>query len=60
MLKAAAIAWGYDLLDAEEAVFFEQLSVFAGSFPLEAAVAVAGEGIARDGEQLVVAGRSLQ
>ena len=24
MLKAAAIAWSYDLLDAEEAVFFEQ------------------------------------
>ena len=37
----AAVSWSYDLLDAEEQVAFERLSVFAGSFTIEAAAAVA-------------------
>lgn len=36
----AAIAWSYDLLGATEQVRFEQLSVFAGGWTLEAAEAV--------------------
>jgi predicted ATPase/DNA-binding SARP family transcriptional activator len=42
----AAIEWGYDLLSEKEKVFFRRLSVFAGSFTLEAAEAVStGEDI---------------
>jgi predicted ATPase/DNA-binding SARP family transcriptional activator len=51
----ATIAWSYDVLDPEEAVFFQRLAVFAGAFPLEAAIAVAAEGLARDGMQLLLA-----
>jgi predicted ATPase/class 3 adenylate cyclase len=36
----ATIEWSYDLLDAEAQELFECLSVFAGTFPLEAAEAV--------------------
>jgi DNA-binding CsgD family transcriptional regulator/tetratricopeptide (TPR) repeat protein len=40
----AAMDWSYDLLPAHEQAFFRQLSVFAGSFSLEAAEAIcAGE-----------------
>jgi non-specific serine/threonine protein kinase len=40
----AAMDWSYDLLSAHEQAFFRRLSVFAGSFSLEAAEAIcAGE-----------------
>jgi non-specific serine/threonine protein kinase len=38
------IAWSYELLDANEKCVFNQLSVFAGGFDLEAADLVAGLG----------------
>ncbi|HEX9968881.1 MAG TPA: BTAD domain-containing putative transcriptional regulator, partial [Acidimicrobiales bacterium] len=42
----ATIEWSYDLLDDAERVLFERLSVFAGSFSIERAEAVAaGDGI---------------
>jgi predicted ATPase/class 3 adenylate cyclase len=41
----ALIDWSYDLLDAEEREFLARLSVFRGSFSLEAAETVCGEGL---------------
>jgi tetratricopeptide (TPR) repeat protein len=38
----ATIEWSYDLLDAASQELFARLSVFAGSFPLEAAEEVSG------------------
>jgi predicted ATPase/DNA-binding SARP family transcriptional activator len=38
----AAIEWSYDLLSQAEQVLFRRLSIFAGSFTLEAAEEVAG------------------
>lgn len=39
----SAIAWSFDLLPDDEALLFERLSIFSGSFSLEAAEAVAGD-----------------
>ncbi len=50
----AAIDWSYGLLSADEARFLDRLSVFAGPFPLEAGVEVAGPGLARDGLRLLL------
>lgn len=38
-----AIAWSYDLLDAEERQLLDRLSVFAGGFTIESAEAVGAE-----------------
>src|SRR5262249_59681379 len=38
---SAALAWSYDLLSATESATLRGLSVFVGSFTLEAAVAIA-------------------
>ena len=50
----AAIGWSYGLLSAEEALFFERLSVFAGPFPVEVAAEVAGAGLTGDGLDLLL------
>jgi predicted ATPase/DNA-binding winged helix-turn-helix (wHTH) protein len=39
----ATLDWSYDLLAAPEAAVLRRLAVFAGDFPLEAALAVAGD-----------------
>ncbi|MGY1621163.1 BTAD domain-containing putative transcriptional regulator [Geodermatophilus sp. SYSU D00965] len=44
----AAIDWSYELLSPEEALVLDRLSVFAGPFPVEAAVEVAGAGLPGD------------
>jgi predicted ATPase/DNA-binding winged helix-turn-helix (wHTH) protein/Flp pilus assembly protein TadD len=38
------VEWSYGLLDAETGPFFRRLAIFPGSFTLNAAVAVGGEG----------------
>jgi predicted ATPase/DNA-binding winged helix-turn-helix (wHTH) protein len=43
----AMMAWSHGLLDPEEQQLFRRLAVFAGSFSLDAAVAVAGAGTGR-------------
>lgn len=40
-----AIAWSYELLDKEEQAQFRRLSIFVGDFSLEAAEALAGDGM---------------
>ena len=40
----AALDWSFDLLEPDQRRFFARLGVFAGSFGLDAAVTVAGEG----------------
>jgi predicted ATPase len=50
----AAIDWSHGLLSADEARFLERLSVFAGTFPLEAGVEVAGAGLGTDGLRLLL------
>jgi predicted ATPase/class 3 adenylate cyclase/tetratricopeptide (TPR) repeat protein len=41
----AAVDWSYALLDPHEQAFLDRLGVFAGGFTLEAADAVAGDGV---------------
>jgi hypothetical protein len=49
----ATLDWSYELLNAEEKQLLDRLSVFAGSWSLEAAEAICGEGPGR-AEVLVV------
>jgi non-specific serine/threonine protein kinase len=49
----ATLDWSYELLDPAEKQLLDRLSVFAGSWTLEAAEAICGEGRGR-GEVLVV------
>lgn len=51
----AVVDWSYELLDAEQQRVFEALSVFAGSFTLEAAEAVAPSDLAPEDIAAVVA-----
>jgi predicted ATPase/DNA-binding NarL/FixJ family response regulator len=46
-----AIAWSYDLLDAEEQRLFRRLAVFAGGWMVEVAAAVDGEEATGNGER---------
>jgi predicted ATPase len=39
----AALDWSYNLLPAEEATVLRRLAIFAGDFPLEAVIAIAGD-----------------
>ncbi|HEX9776187.1 MAG TPA: adenylate/guanylate cyclase domain-containing protein [Actinomycetota bacterium] len=40
----ATVEWSYDLLDDDERLLFDRLSVFSGGFSLEAAEAICAEG----------------
>ena len=40
----AAIDWSFELLSADQRTFFARLGVFAGTFDLDAALSIAGEG----------------
>jgi predicted ATPase/DNA-binding CsgD family transcriptional regulator len=57
----AAVAWSYDLLTPDEQALFRRLAVFAGGFTLDAAAAVAGDGVdVLDGVASLVAASLLQ
>ena len=51
----AAIAWSEQLLEPEERAIFRRLAVFAGGFTLDAASAVAMEGVAGEHLEIVSA-----
>lgn len=52
----ASLGWSYDLLDDEQRVALARLSVFAGSFELDAAEVVVGDGGIGRGEVLDLVG----
>ncbi len=41
----ATVEWSYSLLDDAERLVFDRLSVFAGSFDTDAAIAIVGDGV---------------
>jgi predicted ATPase/DNA-binding SARP family transcriptional activator len=49
----ALIQWSYDMLAEDERTFFDRLGVFGDSFDLNAAAAVAGEGLDTDPLELL-------
>jgi tetratricopeptide (TPR) repeat protein len=48
----AAVDWSFELLSAEQRTFFARLGTFAGTFDLDAALAVAGHGLSEPLEML--------
>lgn len=50
----STVDWSVGLLTADETAFLDRLSVFAGPFPVEAAVEVAGPGLGPDGLSLLL------
>lgn len=44
----STIEWSYELLDHDDQVFFDRLSVMSGPFDLDAAVAICGLGLSGD------------
>lgn len=55
----ATLAWSFELLDAGEQVLLRRLSVFAGSFGLEAAEDVCGEDPLERSEAVALLGRLI-
>lgn len=55
----AAIEWSYDLLNQNEQALFRRLSIFAGSFTLEAAQTICGDEEIQSDEILTLLGRLL-
>jgi predicted ATPase/DNA-binding SARP family transcriptional activator len=55
----ATLAWSFDLLDAGEQLLLQRLSVFAGSFGLEAAEDVCAGGPLERGEAVALLGRLI-
>ncbi|MEV0587456.1 LuxR C-terminal-related transcriptional regulator [Nonomuraea sp. NPDC050310] len=56
---AAVLGWSYDLLDEEERALFRRLSVFAGTFDLDAATALTGDRLAAVDGLARLTGKSL-